>query len=161
MKTPMPPTDRTAILCLWVVLCLSLLVPIDTLAQVAVQIQAQIAVIAHKSVPLDEIRKGQLFDLYSRDINKWPDKEPVIVFDLKPTGEVKKLFYRFLGKSPSRMKSIWLKKMLAGESPPPQALASEEQILEQVAATAGSVGFINASKADARVKVLLLIDAED
>ncbi|MEE9169692.1 MAG: hypothetical protein V3U73_07985, partial [bacterium] len=87
---------------------------------------AQVSVIAHKSVPLDEIERLQLLDFYTGDIRAWSNGEPVVVFDLKPKGEVKKAFYNFLGKSSSRMKSIWMKKMLSGEGDPPEALVSEE-----------------------------------
>ena len=67
---------------------------------------AQVAVIAHKSVPIEKISKKQLLDLYTGDIRQWENRKPVIVFDLKIKGEVKETFYDFLGKSPSRMKSI-------------------------------------------------------
>ena len=73
----------------------------------------QVVVIAHKSAPLDEIKKGQLLDFYTGDIRLWGDGEPVIVFDLKEKGEVRNTFYKYLGKSSSRMKSIWMKRMLS------------------------------------------------
>lgn len=78
----------------------------------------QVAVIANKSVPVDEVSSQQLLDFYTGDVKLWENKDPVIVTDLKPEGEIKALFYEFLGKSPSRMKSIWLKKMLSGEGDP-------------------------------------------
>ena len=120
----------------------------------------QVVVIANKSVPMDTIKKSVLLDFYARDIKKWSDGQPVIILDLKPQSEVKTAFYNFLGKSPSRMKSIWLKKMLSGEGDPPEAMNSEGELLKKVAATAGALGF--ASKASVRkdVKILLEIDDE-
>ena len=95
-------------------------------------LSAQVAVIAHKSVPIDQISKKQLLDLYTGDIRQWENRKPVIVFDLKTKGEVKEMFYDFLGKSPSRMKSIWLKKMLSGEGDPPKSLSSEDDMLKHI-----------------------------
>lgn len=120
-------------------------------------LSAQVAVIAHKSVPIDKIKKTELLDFYTGDIKKWSDGTNVIVKDLKPKGDVKKTFYKFLGKTPSRMKSIWLKKMLSGEGDPPEALKSEEEMLQKIAKTPGAIGFINQSKVNNNVKTLIVI----
>lgn len=118
---------------------------------------AQVAVIAHPSVPLDRLEKTELRYIYTGDIRKWGNGEAVVVFDLKPNGEMKDAFYDFLGKSPSRMKSIWLKNLLSGEGDPPESLKSEQEMLAKVAATRGAIGFISESMVDKSVKVLLLI----
>jgi len=118
---------------------------------------SQVAVIAHKSVPVDTIKKSELLDFYTADIKKWINGDKVIVNDLKPKGEVKKIFYKFLGKTPSRMKSIWLKNMLSGEGDPPEALKSEEEMLQKIAATPGAIGFISHTKVDNNVKTLIVI----
>jgi len=118
---------------------------------------SQVAVIAHKSVPVDTIKKSELLDFYTADIKKWINGEKVIVNDLKPKGEVKKIFYKFLGKTPSRMKSIWLKNMLSGEGDPPEALKSEEEMLQKIAATPGAIGFLSHTKVDNNVKTLIVV----
>ena len=118
---------------------------------------SQVAVIAHKSVPVDTIKKTELLDFYTGDIKKWMNGDKVIVNDLKPKGEVKKIFYKFLGKTPSRMKSIWLKNMLSGEGDPPEALKSEEEMLQKIAATPGAIGFLSHTKVDNNVKTLIVI----
>ncbi len=123
----------------------------------ATSLSAQVAVIAHKSVSVDKIKKTELMDFYTGDIKKWSDGKAVIVKDLKPKGEVKTTFYKFLGKTPSRMKSIWLKKMLSGEGDPPEALKSEEEMLEKIAATPGAIGFLSQTKVDNNVKTLIVI----
>lgn len=119
---------------------------------------AQVAVIAHKSVPVNKIEKSELLDFYSGDIRKLSDGEPVVVLDLQPKGEVKETFYKFLGKSTSRMKSIWMKKMLSGEGDPPESIDSEEEMLKKVAATPGAIGFVSQSKVSEDVKVLIIIE---
>jgi len=45
---------------------------------------SQVAVIAHKSVPVDTIKKSELLDFYTADIKKWINGDRVIVNDLKP-----------------------------------------------------------------------------
>lgn len=118
---------------------------------------AQVAVIAHKSVPEDSIKKNELLDFYTGDIKKWSNGVPVVVLDLKLKCEAKNMFYKFLGKSSSRMKSIWLKKMLSGEGDPPKSLKSEEEMLNKVASTPGAIGFVSQTKVSREVKTLILI----
>lgn len=122
---------------------------------------AQVAVIAHKSVPADTLSKTRLLDCYTGDAKKWAGGQDITVFDLKPKGKVRKAFYRFLGKRSSRMKSIWLKNMLSGEGSPPEAVESEEALVEKVAATPGSIGFVRKALVDQEVKVLIVIDGEE
>jgi ABC-type phosphate transport system substrate-binding protein len=120
----------------------------------------QVVVIAHKSVPMDTIKKSVLLDFYACDIKKWSDGQAVVVFDLKAQSDVKTVFYSYLGKSSSRMKSIWLKKMLSGEGDPPMVMNSEEELLEKVAVTAGAIGFVSKAKVRENVKILLEINDE-
>ncbi len=121
---------------------------------------SQVAVIAHKSVPVDTIKKSELLDFYTGDIKKWHDEQPVVILDLKPRGDTKKAFYKFLGKSPSRMKSIWLKMMLSGEGDPPLSMRSEDELLQKVISTPGAVGFVSQSRVTGDVKTLFLIEKE-
>ena len=121
---------------------------------------SQVAVVVHKSVPRDTIRKSELLDIYTGDIRKWHNDQPVVVFDLKPKGEVKETFYKFLGKTSSRMKSIWMKMVLSGEGDPPDSMNSEDELLKMVAATTGAIGFVSQSRVSGDVKTILLIEKE-
>ena len=118
---------------------------------------AQVAVIANKNVPLDSLSKTLLRDFYSCELKQWEKGLPVAVVDLKLPGEAKDAFYKFLGMTASRMKSLWLKKMLMGEGSEPLAVKSEEEMLKKVATTAGALGFVSLSKITPEVKTLLVI----
>jgi len=121
-------------------------------------VQAQVAVIAHPDVPVDSIDENMLLDFYSGDIQEWNNGEKITVFDLKKSKKVKNTFYKYMGKSSSRMKSIWMKKMLAGEGEPPEAIGDEKSMLLKVAETPGAVGFISAENVDDSVKLIATID---
>ena len=122
---------------------------------------SQVAVIANTSVPVDQIEKNELENFYTGDIRKWNNGEPIIVFDLKAKGEVQETFYNFLGKSTSRMKSIWMKNMLSGEGDPPESIPSEEEVLKKVASTPGAIGFVSQAKTSEEVKILIVIRKEN
>ncbi len=135
-----------------------LLLIINILIVFAGSAYSQVAVIANKEVPVDEISKSQLVDFYTRDIKSWNDDLFIVIVDLKQKGEVKKSFYKYLGKTSSRMKSIWMKKKLSGEGDPPVSFTTEEAVLKKVASTPGALGFISESKVTDDVKVLLIIE---
>ena len=122
---------------------------------------AQVAIIAHKAVPKDTLSQSQLLDFYSCEIKSWHNKIPVVVYDLKPASEIREAFYKLLGKTPSRMKSIWLKKLLMGESNPPLALESEDEVLKKVAGTPGAIGFVSKTKVTGEVKVIVVIEKKE
>ncbi len=122
---------------------------------------AQVAVIANKSIKKDKISKSELLDCYTGDMQKWDDGQRIYVFDLKTKTDIKEIFYEFLGKSPSRMKSIWMKRLLSGEGDPPQSLKTEREMLKKVSETKGAVGFISYDSVTTDVKILAIIEAED
>lgn len=119
---------------------------------------SQVAVIAHTGTPITEIKKSQLLDFYTGDIRVWSNGGPVKVFDLKLKGKVRDDFYKYLGKSSSRMKSLWMKRMLSGEGDPPEALLSGKEMVGKVAATPGAIGFVNLVDVNKSIKVLLVIE---
>ena len=116
----------------------------------------QVAIIANPDVPVDSLTKTKLLDLYTGDLTKWKNNQPIIVFDLKPKLEIRNEFFNLLGKTSSRMKSIWLKKMLAGEGDPPRALDSEISILKIIAKTPGAIGFVSKNIVNDTVKQIVL-----
>ena len=125
---------------------------------------AEVAIIVNQSVPIQTIDSRTLFDLYSGDIKRWSNGQTVVLLDLGPRGEVKTTFYDYLGKSSSRMKSIWMKNMLAGEGSPPESFASEDEIIKRVAATPGAIGYVSrptVTGASAGIVTLIVIDPSE
>ena len=114
------------------------------------------AIIANPDVPVDSLTKNKLLDLYTGEVRKWDNNKPIITYDLKPKLEIRDEFFRLLGKTSSRMKSIWLKKMLAGEGDPPMALDSENSLIKKIAKTPGAIGFVSKKNVDDSVKIIVL-----
>jgi ABC-type phosphate transport system substrate-binding protein len=121
----------------------------------------EVAVIAHPSVPVNTISRSHLLDIYVGDVKEWDNGEPIVVVDLKPMSGVKEAFYMYLGKSSSRIKSIWMKQLLTGEGQPPEAMESQQTILEIVAATPGAIGYVDRSLVTGAVVTLAVIPPSD
>jgi len=138
----------------------TLLIPLLLITAGATDAHSQVAVIAHKAVQADTLTQAQLLDYFTGDIKSWSDKTPVVVLDLKGQGEIKDSFYKLLGLTSSRMKSIWLKKLLLGEGEAPEALKSEEEVVKKVASTPGAIGYVSRSKVNGDVKILRIVEKE-
>lgn len=120
----------------------------------------QVVVIAHAGVPVDSLGRGELLNFYTGDVRSWPDGQPVVVLDLREGDEVRKQFYGYLDTTPSRMKSVWLKRRLSGEGRPPESLGTPDAVVARVARTPGAIGFVPAEallRGAMGVKVLIRI----
>jgi len=120
-----------------------------------------VVVIAHSAVSQDEIDRTQLLDFYTGDTQTWSNGERVVVFDLKVKGTVRDTFYEYLRRKPSRMKSIWLKRMLSGEGDPPEAIPSEDSLMQRVATSPGAIGFVSQATANDSVKIIAVIGSSE
>ena len=136
-------------------------VVLSSILLAAPALSAEVVVIAHPSVPVKTMTSAELLDVYMGDVKEWQDGSPIIVLDLKPKSAVKEAFYTYLGKSSSRMKSIWMKNMLSGEGRPPEAHESGEKILEKVMSTPGAIGYIDRSLVNGSVVELVVITYEE
>ena len=121
---------------------------------------SEIAVIVHESVPAVEIGQPELLDLTVGDKSFWSDGSPVILFDLQRKDEIRRSYFRFLGIRSSRVKSIWMKRVLSGDAEPPEALTSQEEMLNRVATTPGAMGFVDLSKVAGDVRVVIVLEKE-
>jgi ABC-type phosphate transport system substrate-binding protein len=128
---------------------------------VAPATSAEVAVIANPSVSVGEVDKSMLYDVFSGDIKEWGNGDPIVLFDLKPKSDVKTAFYDFLGKSASRMKSIWMKNLLTGEGQPPESVETQAEILEMVASTPGAIGYVDSKLVTGKVLTLKVIHYGD
>ena len=119
---------------------------------------AQVTVIANSTVPVDTLAKADLLKLFLGTTEYWDNQTRVVVVDLATKGNVRDSFYSYLGKTSSRMRSIWLKRKLTGEGELPESMASELALLDKVASTSGAIGFVSEAVAfnkSTAVKILI------
>ncbi|HUI29935.1 MAG TPA: hypothetical protein VLX91_06930 [Candidatus Acidoferrales bacterium] len=120
--------------------------------------QAQVAVIANKSVPEESIQISKLNDIYSLRQKTWSNGSIIIPVTLKSDNEVSRKFFDAFGMSSMEMKKLWMRAQLTGEGQPPEGMNSTDEILDKVASTPGAIGYVEADKVNAKVKVLLTIE---
>jgi ABC-type phosphate transport system substrate-binding protein len=121
-------------------------------------LQAQVAVVAHKSVAASSVSRSELTDIYTLSTTMWENSAPIVVCDMRSDNPTKGKFYSSIKKSPNDLKKIWMRIVLSGEGKAPEMLDSEDEVLDRVASTPGAIGYVNASKVRGDVKVLMRID---
>jgi ABC-type phosphate transport system substrate-binding protein len=118
---------------------------------------AQVAVIANKDFgpsSLDETTVKNLYNLVVNDVGG----NKVKLFDMSNDTPSKQKFFAMIGKASTDMRKVWLKAKLTGNGTPPEAAASEDDMLAKVSSTPGGIGYVPKSKVGGNVKVLMLIE---
>ena len=123
----------------------------------AVAAQAQVAVIANKSVSESSVSASKLADIYFLRAKSWGNGSAIVPVTLKSDNEDVQKFFSAMGKSSMEMKKLWMKLQLTGEGQPPVGVGSEDDVISKVASTPGAIGFVSADKVNGSVKVLLTI----
>lgn len=117
---------------------------------------AQVVIIANKSVNVSKINIATLINIYQLEQTELGGAK-VQLFDLNEESGAKQAFYSALGKPASEYKKIWMKKKLTGNGNPPKPVSNEDEMVNKVANTPGAIGFVSASKVNGNVKVILEI----
>ena len=115
-------------------------------------------VIAHPSVPADQLSRQELHDLYHLEWNRWEDGSLVVLLDMKKEGPARDIFYEYLGRSGREVKRIWMRAVLSGEGQAPKIVRDEEDMLKRVSTTPGAIGYLPLDLVTTQVKVLIQLD---
>ncbi|MFO7445545.1 MAG: hypothetical protein R6W90_04225 [Ignavibacteriaceae bacterium] len=123
-----------------------------------IKINAQVAVIANKSVSESSISVDKASDIYTSKDKNWGNGTKIVRFTLKSEDVNSNKFFGAIGKTYADLKKVWMKLQLTGEGQAPEALGADDEIINKVASTPGAIGFVNAGKVSDKVKVLLTIN---
>jgi ABC-type phosphate transport system substrate-binding protein len=122
------------------------------------QAEEMMAVITSASFPFNEVLdKEDLDRIYRRKKLYWGDGEKIIPVNLPVTHPLRRSFSRLvLGALPAELEAYWNEQYFHGVSPP-YVLASEEAVVQFIATTPGSIGYVNAASVHGRVRVLIYL----
>lgn len=114
---------------------------------------AQVLIIANKSVNAKSIDKNTLVNLYTLQSNELGSQK-IKLFFLTTENETNKIFLSALSKTMPELKKIWLRAKLTGNGFAPDFVSTDEEMLEKISKTPGSIGFIIQKEVSDQVKVL-------
>ncbi len=122
----------------------------------------EMVVIAHASQPLELLSKEQAALLFLGKAKRLPNGESVQINDLPKSDYIKSAFYQELtGRNPAQMSNYRARQLFSGRSEIPKPTANQIQMKSIIAGTPGNIGYIEASKVDDTVKVLLRLTVKD
>jgi len=128
------------------------------LSSVNVMADAEVAVIANKSLAVDTVPVSLARKLWLGKSHTIPGVGKVTVVDQQPGNGVTKIFYKkVVKKTPNQLKAYWAKVVFTGKGYPPRAFDSNEEVLSWVAATPNGLGYVDSSAVGDSVKVLFTI----
>lgn len=93
--------------------------------------------------------KATLSKLFLKKVREWgSSKEKVTPFDLDEKAAARQAFSEAIhGKSISAIKSYWQRMIFSGRDVPPDELASEEAMLQKIAADKSAIGYVSSKTA--------------
>ena len=119
---------------------------------------ADLAIIAHPDYDTGTLDTQNVRKLFLGERNSFPSGQHATPLNHKVGSPDRKEFFSLVLSMPEAShKRHWKRKMARGAGSPPSELGSHDAVLKSVASTPGSIGYIDASKVDGTVKVLLTV----
>jgi len=129
---------------------------IVVLALLAPTAWAEVVVIAHPDVPVQQIDNGQATQIFLKQTSNWSDGKAIQPVDAKAGSAVRDEFYsRVTGRNQGQMRAYWARQMFTGMGYPPKEAASSQDVVKLVSQSPGAVGYAAPDAVDASVKVIL------
>jgi len=124
---------------------------------ISTPVMADVAVIVNPSSGISTASTGDVKALFLGKSKKLGGKSVVAVEQKEGNGARATFNDKVLGKSGSQLKAYWTKLIFSGKGSPPKNLADDAAVKAHVAASAGAIGYIDSSKVDGTVKVILTV----
>lgn len=127
-------------------LCLLLLLPTSTIAEVAV--------IVHPSNS-SELDEKSIARIFTGKLKSFPNGSPIIPISLTSGQAATKEFNeKVLKRTDSQLKAYWSKLVFTGKGSPPTSMDNATQLLQAISTNPSAIGFIDASEVTDAVRVV-------
>ena len=123
--------------------------------------QAEIYLVVNASSPIQTISRKEAIDLFTGRTRALRDGGAAQLFDLPRDSRQRASFYQSLtGKSLGQINSYWSRLMFSGQTMPPQALPSEQAMVESLRANANALGYLTSRPTDDGLRTVLVLKNE-
>ncbi|ASF47629.1 hypothetical protein CEK71_17025 [Methylovulum psychrotolerans] len=117
---------------------------------------ADMVLIANAKISVASISREEVINIYMGRLRQMPSGAAAQPLDLPSDSEEKALFYRLLvNKEMADIDSYWARLIFSGRASPPRGVADQKAVLESVASDPNTIGYVERSVADKRVKIIL------
>ncbi len=115
---------------------------------------AEIFLIANRDVPIDELTKNEIKDIFLGNIKKWKNGSKILFAVMYKTDIHKKFAREYTHKSTSQFKNYWRNKVFIGEGRMPAICKNAADLVTFVSKTKGSIAYINENPSNDHVKLI-------
>jgi ABC-type phosphate transport system substrate-binding protein len=123
-------------------------------SMLAINVKAQVVIIANPSVKSADVAKADLRDVFSGAASSLKDGSHVTPVLLKQGSAHEEFLSEYVGKNDTAFRASWRSLVFSGQATMPKSLDSEAAIVEFVAHNAGAIGYIGKATPHEGVKVL-------
>ena len=120
--------------------------------------QSDIAIVAHPDNPLSSATKEDVGKIFLAKTKTLPNGKQIKLLDLEEGNETRDKFYQAVtNKTPSQVKAYWSRLIFTGKGQPPQVFMDSDEVVEAIAETPESIGYVDPSAVTSAVKVILTL----
>lgn len=117
--------------------------------------RAELVVVVNARCGVALMTRNEVINIFfgrSRQFFNGVEAQPV---DLADANLDRERFYQALvGKDLSQVDAYWSRQVFSGRTRPPPKVATPDDVIKWVVANPGGIGFVDAAKVDARVRVV-------
>lgn len=122
----------------------------------AVHAETQTVVVTNRNAPVDKINTDQASQIFLKQVQTWPDGQPIQPVDIREGSPLRAEFYsKITGRSPSQLRAYWARQAFTGMGLPPRQAESAEEVAKIVQSTPGAIGYVTKKQVDTSLKVVL------
>jgi len=118
---------------------------------------SEVIIIVNKNVGLDTVTPSTISNIYFGNMTKWPDGQSIHVVMLKKGKTHEAFVNKIIQSTPSKLKSYWKKVVFTGVGTRPKIFKKENDLVNYISETNGTIGYIDNSISHDTVKVVQII----
>ncbi|MFA7279635.1 MAG: hypothetical protein WC100_06030 [Sterolibacterium sp.] len=117
---------------------------------------AELVVITNPKTGISSMTREEVVNIFLGRFRQFPSGLSAQPADLPAAQPEKALFYRLLvNKDLAEINSYWARLIFSGRTVPPRQTLNNEDLLSFIGKTPGAIGYVEKTKVDSRVKVVL------
>jgi ABC-type phosphate transport system substrate-binding protein len=107
-------------------------------------VEAQYVVIVNAASSVTTISKDDLSKVFQKKSRNLPDGTEAVPVDLDKSSAVREAFSQAVhGRGVAQIEAYWQQQIFAGKDVPPDAKATDAEVIAFVGATAGGIGYVS------------------
>ncbi|MBN2382889.1 hypothetical protein JXQ70_08400 [bacterium] len=119
-------------------------------------VAADVIVIVHPSVSVDNLNIDELKDFYLGKKSLWDKNTKVLLTTLKDSPATSEFLEKYIGKTTTQFQNFWNKLLFSGKGVPPTMFKDEKSLVEYISQKEGAIGFVSKDQNLEKVKKITI-----